>query len=317
MLTGADLDGLSDHRFAALVDEVSVYARVAPEHKLAIVAALQRNGHVVAMTGDGVNDAPALKRADIGVSMGVTGTDVSKEAADMILLDDDFGTIVAAVREGRVIYDNIRKFIRYILTSNSGELAVMLVAPFLGMPLPLLPLQILWVNLVTDGLPALALSLEPGESDVMRRPPRPPGEGVLGRGLAVHVLTTGALIALVSLGAGYYYWATDHASWRTVVFTTLTLSQMSLALAVRSERHSLRRVGPFTNRALLGAVVLTFLLQMVVIYVPIFQEVFKTVALTRGDLLVVIALSSAVFWAVEAQKAVSAAVGSPPSSVRR
>jgi len=205
-----------------------------------------------------------------------------------------------------VIYDNIRKFIRYILTSNSGELVVMLVAPFLGLPLPLLPLQILWINLVTDGLPALALSLEPGERHVMRRPPRAPTESIFGRGLGVHVLIVGLLIALVSLGAGYYYWVGGHASWQTMVFTTLTLSQMSLALAVRSERSTLLQVGFFSNKALLGSVVLTFGLQLAVIYLPVLQQLFKTVALDPIDLLVAVLLSTVVFWLVEAQKFIAA-----------
>jgi Ca2+-transporting ATPase len=306
VLSGRELSRLTPGQLADRVEDVSVYARVAPEHKLHIVAALQERGHVVAMTGDGVNDAPALKRADIGVAMGVTGTDVAKEAADMVLLDDDFATIVRAVREGRLIYDNVRKFIRYILTSNSGELAVMLLAPFLGLPLPLLPLQILWINLVTDGLPALALSLEPPERRVMSRPPHPPTESIFGRGLGLHVLMAGALMGAVSLGAGYYYWATDHASWQTVVFTTLTLSQMGLALAVRSERDPLYRIGLFSNRALLGSVVLTFALQLAVVYLPPLQSVFKTVALSPADLLVAVLLSTVVFWAVEVRKLIAA-----------
>lgn len=308
VLTGLDLTRMSAEALSDRVGKVSVYARVAPEHKLAIVGALQDQGHVVAMTGDGVNDAPALKKADIGVAMGEVGTDVAKEAADMVLLDDNFATIVAAVEEGRVIYDNIRKFIKYILTSNSGELTVMLVSPFLGLPLALLPLQILWINLVTDGLPALALSLEPGERDVMKRPPRPSTESILGRGLGVYVLTVGMLIAFVSLGAGYYYWNAGDASWQTMVFTTLTLSQMTLALAMRSEKDLIFRVGFLSNKALLGSVLLTFCLQLAVIYVPVLQGLFKTVALHPMDLLVAVVLSTAVFWTVEAQKFISTRV---------
>src|SRR5215204_2301456 len=205
ILTERDLASLSGEELVNLVEEVPVYARVSPEHKLDIVEALQEKGNIVAMTGDGVNDAPALKRADIGVAMGVTGTDVSKEAADMVLTDDNFATIVAAVEQGRVIYDNIRKFIKYLLTSNSAEILVMLVAPFLGLGLPLLPLQILWINLVTDGPPALALSAEPAEQGIMRRPPHPPDESVFARGLGRHVLWVGMLMALVSLGVGLLY----------------------------------------------------------------------------------------------------------------
>jgi P-type Ca2+ transporter type 2C len=205
ILTARDFAGIGEGGLKNLVEEVPIYARVSPENKLDIVEALQDKGHIVAMTGDGVNDAPALRKAEKGVAMGITGTDVSKEAADMVLTDDNFSTIVAAVEQGRVIYDNIRKFIKYLLTSNSAEILVMLVGPFLGMPLPLLPLQILWINLVTDGPPALALSAEPAERDTMRRPPHPPDESVFARGLGRHVLWVGMLMALVSLGVGLLY----------------------------------------------------------------------------------------------------------------
>ena len=212
-LSGQDLDGMSVDDLKEVVDQVAVYARVSPEHKLKIVQAFQDRGQIVAMTGDGVNDAPALKRADIGVAMGITGTDVSKEAADMVLLDDNFASIVAAVKEGRTIYDNIRKFIKYTLTSNAGEIWVMLLAPLAGMPLPLLPLQILWINLVTDGLPGLAMGFEPPERDTMSRRPHNPQEKILGRGLGRHVLWVGLLMGLVSLGMGYWTWRTDWDNW--------------------------------------------------------------------------------------------------------
>jgi Ca2+-transporting ATPase len=207
-LTGQALEGLSVGDLEGVVKDVEVYARVSPEHKLKIVQALQGRGQIVAMTGDGVNDAPALKQADIGVAMGITGTDVVKEAANMVLLDDNFATIVAAVEEGRVIYDNIRKFIKYTMTSNSGEILVMLLAPLLGMPLPLLPLQILWINLVTDGLPGLALTIEPAERDTMQRPPYQPRESIFARGMGRHVLWVGLLMGLVSLGTGFWAWQT-------------------------------------------------------------------------------------------------------------
>jgi Ca2+-transporting ATPase len=300
-LTGRDLAQMSVDDLETVVDRVAVYARVSPEHKLKIVQALQDRGQIVAMTGDGINDAPALKKADIGVAMGITGTDVSKEAADMVLLDDNFATIVAAVKEGRTIYDNIRKFIKYTLTSNAGEIWVMLLAPLAGMPLPLLPLQILWINLVTDGLPGLALGVEPPERDTMRRPPHHPQENIFGRGLGRHVAWVGLLMGLVSLGMGYWMWRTGWDNWQTMLFTTLTLSQMGHALAVRS-RDSLFKVGLLSNRALLGAVLLTFALQMAVVYVPFLQNLFKTDALSLGELLLSLVLSTVVFWGVELEK---------------
>jgi len=302
VLTGQDLQKMSVEELENVVETVAVYARVSPEHKLKIVQALQDRGHVVAMTGDGVNDAPALKKADIGVAMGITGTDVTKEASDMILLDDNFATIVSAVEEGRRIYDNIRKFIRYTMTSNAGEIWVMLLAPFLGMPFPLLPLQILWVNLVTDGLPGLALTVEPGERDIMRRPPISPKENVFGRGMAVDILWVGLLMGLVSLGMGFWAWSTGHEAWQTMVFTTLTLSQMGNAFAVRSERDSLFKIGLFSNKSMLGAVLLTFALQMALIYVPFLQPIFNTRALSLSDLVISLLFSTVVFFGIEIRK---------------
>jgi Ca2+-transporting ATPase len=302
ILTGRDFADLSGEALEDLVEEVSVYARVSPENKLDIVEALQRRGHIVAMTGDGVNDAPALRKADIGVAMGITGTDVSKEASDMVLTDDNFATIVAAVEQGRVIYDNIRKFIKYLLTSNSAEILVMLLGPFLGLGLPLLPLQILWINLVTDGPPALALSAEPAERGTMRRPPHPPNASVFARGLGRHVLWVGALMALVSLGVGLWYLRTAPELWPTMVFTTLTLSQMSHVMAIRSGDESLFRVGLLSNKPLLAAVALTFVLQLLAIYAPLFQGFLETEALPIADLAIAIALSTIIFWGVEVEK---------------
>jgi Ca2+-transporting ATPase len=300
-LTGRDLAQMPVDDLEGVVDQVSVYARVSPEHKLKIVQAFQDREQIVAMTGDGVNDAPALKKADIGVAMGITGTDVSKEAADMVLLDDNFATIVAAVKEGRTIYDNIRKFIKYTLTSNAGEIWVMLLAPLAGMPLPLLPLQILWINLVTDGLPGLALGVEPPERDTMSRAPYHPQESIFGRGLGWHVAWVGLLMGLVSLGMGYWTWHAGWDNWQTMLFTTLTLSQMGHALAVRS-RESLFQVGLLSNKALLGAVLLTFGLQMAVVYVPFLQNLFKTDGLSLAELVLSLILSTVVFWGVELEK---------------
>jgi Ca2+-transporting ATPase len=301
-LTGQDLTRMSLEELENVVEEVAVYARVSPEHKLKIVQALQDKGHIVAMTGDGVNDAPALKKADIGVAMGITGTDVSKEASDMVLVDDNFSTIVAAVKEGRVIYDNIRKFIKYTMTSNTGEIWVMLLAPLLGMPLPLLPLQILWINLVTDGLPGLALTVEPAERDTMRRPPYHPRESIFGRGMGRDILWIGLLMGLVSLGLGFWAWDAGRANWQTMLFVTLTLSQMGNALALRSSKDSLLRIGLLSNKALLGAVALTLVLQLAVVYVPFLQDLFKTNSLNLGELLISLVLSTAVFWGVEVEK---------------
>lgn len=304
VVTGRDLSAVGDEELKELVAEAGVYARVSPEHKLRIVKALQSRKEIVAMTGDGVNDAPALRQADIGVAMGITGTDVAKEAADMVLLDDNFATIVAAVEQGRVIFDNIRKFLRYILTSNAGELSVMLIFPFLGMPLPLVPLQILWINLVTDGLPALALGVEPAERDVMRRPPLPPGQGVITRTLGMRVVFGGFVLGLASLLLGYEYWRAANPAWQTVIFTSLTFSQMGLALALRSDKELLWERSIASNLALLGAVALTFALQLLVVYVGPLQAVFRTQPLSAGDLAACVAVSVAVFVVVEMEKAV-------------
>jgi P-type Ca2+ transporter type 2C len=304
VLTGQDLSVLTPDQLRAVVENVSVYARVSPEHKLNIVQALQEKGHVVAMTGDGVNDAPALRKSDIGVAMGVTGTDVSKEAANMVILDDNFATIVHAVEEGRTIYDNVRKFVKYIVTSNSAEVTVMFLSQAFGMPLPMTTLQILWMNLVTDGVPGLALGLEPTEKDAMRRAAFAPNESIFSRGIGRHIIVIGILLAAVSFGVGYgaYVHYGPTGPWGTMVFMTLTLSQLGHALAVRSNRESLFTIGIRSNPTLLWAVCLTLALQLTVVYVPALQDFFQTQALTVRQLVSCLVASTVVFWAVEVEK---------------
>jgi Ca2+-transporting ATPase len=302
VLTGGELARLSAEELAARVGDVRVYARVAPEEKLRIVRALQARGEFVAMTGDGVNDAPALKQADIGVAMGITGTDVAKEASAMILLDDNFATIVRAVREGRKIYDNLRRFIKYAVTTNSAEIWLIFLAPFFGLPIPLLPIQILWVNLVSDGLPGLALAAEPEESDVMRRPPRPPHESVFAGGLGVHMVWVGALMAALSIGTQAWAIQGGIAGWQTMVFTVVCFSQLAHALVIRSERQSLFSQGLLSNRPLLGAVVLTSIIQIAAIYAAPLNRVLETQPLAAPELAICLAVSAVVIVAVEVEK---------------
>jgi Ca2+-transporting ATPase len=302
VITGGKLAALSAEQLAERVGDLRIYARVAPEQKLAIVAALQQRGEVVAVTGDGVNDAPALRQADIGVAMGVTGTDVAKDASGMVLLDDNFATIVEAVREGRRIYDNLRRFIRYVLTTNAGEILTIFLAPFLGLPIPLLPIQILWINLVTDGLPGLALAAEPTEHNVMRRPPRPPTESVFAHGLGAHALLVGLLMAGLALGTEAYAWRAGVAEWQTLVFTMLCFMQLGHVLAIRSEETSFFTQGIMSNRPLAAAVLLTVVLQLAVVYVPPLNAVFDTVPLTAGQLAGAVGAALVVFAAVEGEK---------------
>jgi Ca2+-transporting ATPase len=234
--------------------------------------------------------------------MGITGTDVSKEASHMILLDDNFATIVKAVKEGRKIYDNIRKFIKYLLTTNSGEIWTLFLAPFVGLPIPLLPIHILWVNLMTDGLPALALSVEPAEGDVMKRPPKHPKESLFAHGLGIHAIWVGLLMAGIVLFVQAWSIRTGHSHWQTMVFTVLCLTQLGHVLAIRSEKESLFKIGLLSNKPLLGAVILTFGLQMATIYVPFLNSIFKTQPLDIKELFITLGLSSIVFFAVEAEK---------------
>ena len=302
MMAGPELAQLSDEALALRVEDVRVYARVDPAQKIRIVLALQRHGEIVAMTGDGVNDAPALKCADIGVAMGKGGTDVAREASSLVLLDDNFATIVDAVREGRRIYDNILKFIRFSMTGNSGVLWAIVLAPFLGLPISLLPIQILWINLALDGLPGLALAAEPAEHGVMRRPPRPPQESIFAHGMWQRIAWAGLLIGGLSLLAQAWALHQRVPNWQTMVFTVLTLGRLALAMAIRSERESLFRQGLTSNLPLLAAVAFTVALQLAAIYVPFLNAVLDTAPLTAAQLALCFALAGIVFVAVEIEK---------------
>ncbi len=302
VVTGIELNTLQNSALDALVEEVPVYARVSPEHKLRIVEALKRRGHVTAMTGDGVNDAPALKIADIGVAMGITGTDVSKEAAKMVLRDDNFSTIVAAVEEGRVIYDNLRKFIKFSIGGNIGKVLVMLGGVLIGMAAPLLPLQLLWLNLLTDGLLGVGLGLEPAERNVMQRKPVPPQSGIFSGGVGTQILRFGVLIGALALGMGAWHFFTGHDDWQTMMFTTLAFSQVWQALGTRSGNDSLFSVGLFSNLPLLGLVLLVIGAQLAAIYLPALQLFLQTSWLAPIDLILCFGVSFFVFIYAEVEK---------------
>ena len=305
VLTGPELTALDEAAFAAVVEKVRVYARVDPAQKLRIISALQARNQFVAMTGDGVNDAPALKNADIGIAMGINGTEVAKEAAALILLDDDFATIVEAVRHGRRIYDNILKFIRYLLAGSVGEITTLFCAPFFGLPIPLLAIHILWINLITDGLPGLALAYEPSEQNSMQRPPLDPRQTIFADGLGWFVLGVGLLVGGLTIGMEAWAIRQGLPHWQTMAFTVLCFSQLGLALAIRSRRESIFAIGLLSNKPLLGAVALTVALHLLIIYVPFCNALFSTQPLTVAELGITLAVASVVFWAVEAQKLIS------------
>ncbi|NLZ52608.1 MAG: cation-translocating P-type ATPase, partial [Thermoanaerobacteraceae bacterium] len=294
IITGQEMDSMSENELIKQIDDIAVFARVTPCHKLKIVRTLKKKGHIVAMTGDGVNDAPAVKEADIGVSMGINGTDVTKEASSMILMDDNFASIVAAVEEGRIIYDNIRKFIRYLLSCNVGEILTMIWTSILGLPLPLLPIQILWVNLVTDGLPAMALGVDPPERDVMHRNPRRTNENVFSHGLGNKIIYRGLVISLATLAAFIivlFYSKSNLEMARTAAFATLVMSQLLFVFECRTEKTGLRWQNPFENLYLTLSVIISTSMLFAVIYIPLLQPVFHTAALDMNVLLLVLGLA--------------------------
>ncbi len=301
VLTGVELERMTQEQFDEATAQVSVYARVTPEHKLKIVESLQKQGLVVSMTGDGVNDAPALKKADVGVAMGRAGTDVAREASDMVLLDDNFATIVAAVEEGRTIYDNIRKFVVFSVAGNVGKIMAVLLLPFLGLPMPLTPLQLLWLNLLTDGLLGLGMGVERPEPDVMKRPPIVSGSQIFDASTIRYVVLTGSLIGASCMALTWMVWQAN-GPWQTVLFVSLALAQVAQAMALRSFSCSFYSMGMFTNPLLLAMAMAVVLLQVVAVYLPAVQGFFRTVALDGTLLLLTVAPALAVFVLLEIEK---------------
>ena len=309
VVTGAELDRLDADGVASVVADCSLFARVAPEHKLMIVEALQQGGQVVAMTGDGANDAPALKRADIGVAMGAAGTDVAREAGDMVLLDDNFATIVSSVEEGRTIYDNIRKFIVFSVSGNLGKVLAVLALPFLGLPNPLTPLQILWLNLLTDGLLGLGMGMERAEPDIMQRPPVPPSACIFDRPTLWRVALTGLVIGATAISVAWYFWRYQQLhpaeNWQTVLFTCLASAQVGQAMALRSFRHSFLRMGLFTNPVLMAMAMSVVLLQGAVVCLPVLHPWFRTVPLSGHGLVAALVPGVVVFAVLEVAKSLT------------
>jgi Ca2+-transporting ATPase len=297
VITGEELDKFSDKELEEKVDKLSIFARVSPNHKLRIVRAFKSKNRIVAMTGDGVNDAPAVKEADIGISMGISGTDVTKEASAMILMDDNFATIVAAVEEGRVIYDNIRKFIRYLLSCNLGEVLTMFLATLFYLPSPLMAIQILFVNLATDGLPAIALGVDPADKDIMLQRPRPKNESVFARGLMEKIILRGTLIGICTVMSFILgkYWGMSLEACRTLALSTLVLSQLLHVFECRSEKHSIFEINLFSNMYLVAAVCVSITMLLSILYIPFLQEVFHTVALNLLQWIIVIFFSGIIF----------------------
>jgi len=311
VLTGAELESMSDSQLDNLVQDVTVYARVSPEHKLRIVNSLKKKNHIVAMTGDGVNDAPALRKADIGVAMGITGTDVAKEASEMILTDDNFASSVAAVEEGRTIYNNIKKTIYYLLSTNVGEILTIFVGLIIGLPIPVVAVQILWINLVTDSFPALALAVDPEESDIMLRHPRDPQEPVITRRMFYNMAAVGTVMCVSTLllygmvlgvfsPFGISYANLDTA--RTIAFTNLVFLQLFNAFNTRSARESLFKIGFFSNRYLVLGTIISVVLQLAVVYLPPLQTLFHTVSLSPIELIIIVLVSSTILAGAEVIK---------------